>query len=95
MKYYEILITHAVGECPQLPDHPDFRYIEHGEYDGWECPTHQVLQKVCDVAVARDRVERLKKVKEIERIRLYFGGEVKARDCWQRKWGNRQWERRD
>jgi hypothetical protein len=98
-KYYEILITHAEGTCPALPDHPDFAYKEHGLYDEWECPTHQVFQKMCDVAVARDRIERLKKVKEVERITLFFGGDVKERDCWERKWSNRYqrmlWERRD
>lgn len=98
-KYYEILITHASGECPALPDHPDFRYMEAGEFCSWQCPTHQVFQRTCDVAVARDRIERLKRVKEIERITLFFGGDVKDRDCWHRKWSNRYqqkiWERRD
>lgn len=90
-KYYEILIRHTTDACPKLPEHPDFRYMEAGEYCSWECPTHQVFQKICDVAVARDRIEQLKKCPEIERITLYFGGDRK--DCWEQQWGSRRWER--
>jgi hypothetical protein len=96
-KYYEILITHTAGEpCPALPEGLEgLEYKPASEYDSWQCPTHLVFQAACPIWKARQVIEKhLFYAKGIERISLYYGGDRKEKDCYERdRLRSRRWNR--
>ena len=82
-KHYEILITHKEGACPPLPE--GLQYFPVSEYTSWTCPAHLVFSEPCPIWKVRQIIEgQLFYVQGIQRISLYYGGERKVNDCYER-----------
>jgi hypothetical protein len=87
---YQILIKHAPGSCPALPDDYGFLYTQEKEY---HCPIHLVFTAPCPINQARLRIEVLKRVPRLVRIWLTKDGYGTPQDDWSR--GTSLWQRTD
>lgn len=90
---YQIYLKHAPGSCPHLPE--EFAYLDlHQSIEPRQCPIHRVFAHPCAIAIARERVERIKReVPGIVQIWLDKGGYSLPRDCWRKEDG--RWIRDD
>lgn len=87
-KMYEILIRHQEGVCPALPAGVAYR----PGTDYWQCPVHLVFARVCELGIARHRIDLLKEVKGVVQIRLCYGGEDRQHDWWAYNEFQKRWE---
>lgn len=84
MKQYEIVITHKDGPCPELPKYEGLRY-NTDEYDTRKCPVHVVFAESCPIWKPRYIIEKLLfYMPGVQSISLYYGGERKTNDCYER-----------
>jgi hypothetical protein len=85
---YQILIKHAPGDCPLLPDGYGFLYTQEKEHS---CPVHLVFAAPCAIDQARRRIEVLKRVPGLVRIWLTKDGYGVSLDDWSK--GTSVWQR--
>ncbi|MGB8346599.1 MAG: hypothetical protein WCD86_17060 [Ktedonobacteraceae bacterium] len=90
---YQIYFKHEQGPCPHLPE--GFAYIDmHKSIDPRQCPIHRVFARPCAIAIARERVEQIKReVPEIIQVWLDKDGYGLPRDSWRKEHG--RWIRDD
>jgi hypothetical protein len=96
-KAYQIYITHAGNEHPQLPDGLQYAPEDPPEIGYYHCPTHEVFQQICPIARVRRELERLKSVPGLTKIWISKNGRRLERiagvptDSW--TWENGRWDK--
>lgn len=90
---YQIYLKHERGPCPHLPE--GFAYIDlPKDIEERQCPIHRVFARPCAIAIARERIEQIKReVPDIIQVWLDKDGYGLPRDSWRKEHG--RWIRDD
>jgi hypothetical protein len=84
---YQIYLKHEQGPCPHLPE--GFAYIDLPKsIEERQCPIHRIFARPCAIAIARERVEQIKReVPNIIQVWLDKDGYDLPRDSWRKEHG--------